>query len=577
MDRREFLQLLAVASLNGLLPNSVFAKSNLNYDIPVFGQVRLLHITDTHAQLQPVYYREPHMNIGVGTGRNQLPHMTGQYFLDHFDIVKNSRLAYAFSSVNFAELAMKYGKVGGFSALASLINKLTTERGEANTLLLDGGDTWQGSATAYWTQGQDMVGACNLLGVDVMTGHWEFTYPEAKIRQNIRDFQGDFVAQNIRVKEEALFEEVEVYDEDTAHAFPPYVIKVVAGVEIAVIGQAFPYTPIANPQYFIPHWTFGIQEQALQALINSIKQQHQPSVIVLLSHNGMDVDKKLAQRVSGLDVILGGHTHDAIPQPLVIKQTLVANAGSNGKFVGVLDLDIKSGKFKGFRYHLLPVFANLLAQDNTMQAYIDKVRLPYREQLQQPLAISEQLLYRRGNFNGSFDQLLCDAMRQVFDAEIALSPGFRWGTSVLPGDMITFEDIMNQTAISYPQTYVQNLTGRQLKDILEDVADNLFNADPYLQQGGDMVRLGGLNYSFDPNATVGHRISQLTLDNGKALNANKSYKVAGWASVVPNISGQPIWDIVAEYLSDKTSINISKLNLPNLKNTQNNLGISLSL
>jgi sulfur-oxidizing protein SoxB len=562
MNRRQFIQLMAIASVG--LPKSPLA----TIQIPTYGEVRLLHITDCHAQLLPIYYREPHINLGIGAAQGKVPHIVGNKLLNYFGIKPNTVEAHAFTHINYLEAAKKYGKVGGFAHLATLIKDLRDNYGREKTLLLDSGDTWQGSGTAYWTRGQDMVGATNQLGVDVMTGHWEFTYHTEEILANIKKFKGEFIAQNVFVKEEALFDGSPAYDEDTGNALKPYTVRELAGTRVAIIGQAFPYTPIANPARFIPDWTFGIHERQLQTLVNHIRDQEKPDLIVLLSHNGMDVDLKLAANVSGINVILGGHTHDAVPHPIEIKNdigiTLVCNAGSNGKFVGVLDFAIKNGKVKGYQYRLQPVFSNFIKADKDMQAYINKVRLPYLNKLHQKLAVAEDLLYRRGNFNGTFDQLICDALRTQSDAQIALSPGFRWGTTILPGQDITFEDILNQTSITYPETYVKNLTGQGIKNILEDVCDNLFNLDPYRQQGGDMVRVSGMNYVCKPNQSIGNRISQMTLDNGNSIEMNKQYKIAGWATVINQSEGKPIWTIVADNLRDRKTIKINQLNTPKI-------------
>ncbi len=566
MNRRQFIQLMAIASAGSLLQKSPLAA----IPIPTFGQVRLLHITDCHAQLLPIYYREPDINLGIGQAQGKVPHLVGRKLLDYFGIQPNTIEAHAFTHLNYLESAQKYGKVGGFAHLATLINELRDSYGREKTLLLDSGDTWQGSGTAYWTRGQDMVGATNLLGVDVMTGHWEFTYNTEEILANIKKFNGEFIAQNVFVKEEALFDGSPAYDEDTGNAFKPYTMRDLAGTRVAIIGQAFPYTPIANPARFIPDWTFGIRERQLQNLVNRIRDEEKPDIIVLLSHNGMDVDLKIAANLSGINVILGGHTHDAVPSPVEVKNnagiTLVCNAGSNGKFVGVLDFSVKNGKVKGYKYSLQPVFSNLIQADKNMQAYIDKVRKPYLNKLQQKLAVAEDVLYRRGNFNGTFDQLICNALRSQGDAQIALSPGFRWGTTILPGQDITFEDILNQTCITYPETYVKNLTGQDIKNILEDVSDNLFNPDPYRQQGGDMVRVGGMNYVCKPKQSIGKRISQMTLDDGSSIDMHKQYKVAGWATVSKPSEGKPIWTIVADDLRDRKTIKINRLNTPKLLN-----------
>ncbi len=581
MDRREFLGLLAVAGGASSLASCVTVNSATAddfYHSQPFGNVRLLHITDTHAQLLPVYFREPNVNIGQGGAWGQLPHVVGKALLDESGIEQNTRSAHAFSYLGFEEAAVRYGKVGGFSHLATLVRRLRAECGEGNSLLLDGGDTWQGSGTAFWTRGKDMVGACNLLGVDIMTGHWEFTYREEEVLANIAAFNGEFVAQNIFVTEDALFEGANAFDEDTGHAFKPYTLREVGGRKIAVIGQAFPYTPIANPARFIPDWTFGIRAADLQQLVDRIITSDSPDAIILLSHNGMDVDIKLAATVTGIDAILGGHTHDGMPVPVLVDnaggKTIVTNAGSNGKFIAVLDLDIADSGIRDFRYRLLPVFSNLLAPDQEMENYITRVRAPHLETLHEPLAEAGSLLYRRGNFNGTFDQLICDAQRAVGDAQIALSPGFRWGTTILPGQTITMEHILDQTCITYPETYVREMSGEQIKLILEDVCDNLFNPDPFYQQGGDMVRAGGMDYVCDPAAKVGSRISAMTLDDGTAIDPNKNYKVAGWATVGSQAPGPPIWDVVAEYLRNSGVARIRKLNTPVLRSVEGNPGLA---
>ncbi len=569
MTRREFLQVLAAAAAAGLPLGSRSALAGAQpeefYRIPRFGQVSLLHMTDCHAQLLPIYFREPSVNIGVATAAGQPPHLVGEALLKHYGIRPGTPEAHAFTHLDFVQAARTYGKVGGFAHLATLVKQLRAERPGA--LLLDGGDTWQGSATSLWTQGQDMVDACLQLGVDIMTAHWEFTLGAERVKEVVeRDFKGKvaFVAQNVKTTDfgDPVFE--------------PYVIREINGVPVAIIGQAFPYTPIANPRYMVPEWTYGIQDERLQTLVHEVRGKG-AQVVALLSHNGMDVDLKLATRVTGIDVILGGHTHDGVPQPSVVKnaagRTLVTNGGSNGKFLGVLDLEVKGGKVTDYRYRLLPVFANLLPPDPDMEQLIRKLRAPYENRLQEKLAVSEGLLYRRGNFNGSFDQVILDALMAVKGAEIAFSPGFRWGTTILPGEPITLERLMDQTAITYPYTTLNELTGEQIKTILEDVCDNLFNPDPYLQQGGDMVRVGGLQYTCAPNETIGRRISNMTL-RGKPLDPAKKYKVAGWAPVAEGASGEPVWEVVARYLRDRKTIPAPKLNLPKLVGMKGNPGIA---
>ena len=559
MHRRDFLHLLATASAAGLpiAPRDLQAQSDDTdlYDVPPFGNVGLLHLTDCHAQLLPVYYREPDMNLGTGTAAGKPPHLTGEALLRAFNIPRGSPQAYAFTYLDFAHAAKLYGKVGGFAHLATLIKKLRAQRPGA--LLLDGGDTWQGSATALWTDGEDMAQAAVALGVDIMTAHWEFTYGARRVQELIDGpLHGhiDFVAQNVRTSDFG------------DPVFASYVLREVNGVPIAIIGQAFPYTPIAHPRHFVPDWTFGIQEERLQSIARAVRTQG-AQVVILLSHNGMDVDLKLASRVTGVDAILGGHTHDGVPVAIEVPnasgKTLVTNAGSHGKFLGVLDLDVRGRRIDSYRYRLLPVFANLLAPDPQMQQLIERLRAPFASRLSEPLARTDGVLYRRGNFNGTFDDLILDALLETYDAQIALSPGFRWGTSLLPGDTITREALMNMTAITYPYTTMNDMTGAAIKAVLEDVCDNLFNPDPYYQQGGDMVRVGGLAYSCDPYEKMGRRIGDLRI-NGKPIDANQRYKVAGWAPVAEGASGTPIWDVVEAWLKRRNVVVAKKPNRPML-------------
>lgn len=563
VHRREFLRLLALAAAAGatLRPSASDAQAaDELYQLPPFGNISLLHVTDVHAQLLPVYFREPSVNLGVGEALGRAPHVVGDAFLRQFGIPAGSAAAHAFTHLDFERAARRYGMVGGYAHLATLVKRLRASRPHA--LLLDGGDSWQGSATSLWTQGADMIGAQKLLGVEIMTAHWEFTYGAQRVRQAVdKELPPiEFLAQNVKT---ADFEDP---------VFKPYSLRLVNGVALAVIGQAFPYTPIANPRYMVADWTFGIQEPRLQELVNEVRAKG-AQVVVLLSHNGMDVDLKLAARVRGIDAILGGHTHDGVPAPVVVGGTLVTNAGSSGKFLGVLDLDVKGGTVDSYRYRLLPVFSNLLPADAAMATYIEGVRQPYRARLEEKLAVTEGLLYRRGSFNGTWDQLLLDALIAEGGAQIAFSPGFRWGSTLLPGDTITFEHLMDQTAITYPYTTMNELMGEQIKAILEDVADNLFNADPYLQQGGDMVRVGGMTYACDPLAKMGRRISDMRL-SGRLIDAGKRYKVAGWAPVAEGASGEPVWDVAARYLRAKRTVAPLKPNVPRLAGMRGNPGIS---
>ena len=576
LSKREFLQVLGAASAAGLNltrfanADAATAQQGL-YDIAPFGNVSLLHMTDCHAQLLPIHFREPSVNMGVGAMQGQLPHLVGDHLLKVAGLAPGSAQAHAFTYIDFEKAARSYGKVGGFAHLATLVKQLKGSRPGA--LLLDGGDTWQGSATSLWTQAQDMVDACKLLGVDVMTGHWEFTYGMERVKEIVeKDFQGkvDFVAQNVKTTDFG------------DPVFKPYVLREINGVKVAIIGQAFPYTPIANPRYMVADWSFGIQDDNLQKMVDEVRGKG-AKVVVVLSHNGMDVDLKMASRVRGVDAIFGGHTHDGVPMAIPVSnaggKTLVTNAGSNGKFLGVMDFQVGSSGVTDFRYRLLPVFANQIKADPAMAALIDKVRQPYASKLAEKLAVTDGLLYRRGNFNGSWDQLVCDALMEVQGADIALSPGFRWGTTLLPGDTITRELMMDQLAITYPYTTLTEMTGETIKTILEDVADNLFNPDPYYQQGGDMVRVGGLAYTCEPAQKMGQRISRMTL-GGKPLDASRVYKVAGWAPVAEAArtapGNKPVWDVVETWLKSQPGghVKARKVNAPTLVGMSGNAGIA---
>jgi sulfur-oxidizing protein SoxB len=574
ITKRDFLQVVASASVAGMALGryadaSAEAAEQGLYDVAPFGNVSLLHMTDCHAQLKPIHFREPNVNLGLGSMHGQLPHLVGEHLLKAAGLRPGSALAHAYTCLDFDKAARRYGKVGGFAHLATLVKRLKASRPGA--LLLDGGDTWQGSATSLWTNAQDMVDACKLLGVDVMTGHWEFTYGMERVKHIVEnDFKGrvDFVAQNIKTNDFG------------DPVFSPYTLRSINGVAVAIIGQAFPYTPIANPRYMVADWAFGIQDENMQKMVDEARGKG-AQLVVVLSHNGMDVDLKMASRVRGIDAILGGHTHDGVPVAVPVKNaggtTLVTNAGSNGKFLGLMDFDVKGGKLVDFRYRLLPIFANQLRPDAEMDALITRLRAPYEARLREPLAVTDGLLYRRGNFNGSWDQLICDAMMDVQGAEIAFSPGFRWGTSLLPGDTITRELLMDQLAITYPYATLTEMSGETIKTILEDVADNLFNPDPYYQQGGDMVRIGGLAYTMNPGEKMGSRISDMRL-NGKPLEAAKKYKVAGWAPVAEEARSapgvKPVWEHVETWLKAQGGrVKPRRVNTPTLLAVQGNPGM----
>ncbi len=625
LNRREFLHVMSMAAAAGMLPGTAKAMSSSPskgsavssdmYNVPMKGKVRLLHLTDTHAQLKPIYFREPNVNLGTGPAYGKLPHVVGNYFLNELNIPENTPLANAFTYLNFQDASEQYGKVGGFAHVKTLLDKLREAAGgRENTLTMDGGDLWHGSGTALWTRGQDMVEASNLLGVDIMTGHWEFTYHEDEVLTNLGKFKGEFLAQNIRIKEDSLFGDayremterhngLGMYDEDDARPFKPYSIKIVNGERIAVVGQAFPRTANANPQSNFPDWSFGLREDALQETVNHIRENEKVAAVVMISHNGMDVDIKMASRVTGIDAVFGGHTHDGIPKTINVKTPdggvcYVTNAGSNGKFVGCMDLDIQNGKLRGVDYKLLPVFSNVLAADESVKTFIehlgtkvynkdiiesrnpkyyynkDRLGKTYDEILNEELAVAEDTLYRRGNFMGTWDQIIVNSLREEHDTQIAMSAGVRWGTSVLAGETITMARVMDETSMTYGETYKSEVTGAQMKDILEGICENLFQKDPYLQSGGDMVRLGGMDYTCEPNASLGNRISDMRLDDGTPLEASKTYTVSGWAQVDSVGDGRLMWDVAADYLRNhKNDMKLKKVNHPKLVGVKGNPGI----
>jgi sulfur-oxidizing protein SoxB len=552
-SRREFL--MAATATSALLGSGMagswsklMAQQALSEDqllaMEPTGSLTLVHITDIHAQLKPIYFREPSINLGIGDVTGKPPHVTGADFLKLYNIEAGSPDAYALTSEDFSALAKSYGKMGGMDRVAAVIKRIRAERGDDNVLLLDGGDTWQGSYTSNQTLGQDMVTVMNALKPDAMTGHWEFTYGTDRVQEIIDDLPIAFLGSNIYDNE---------WDEP---AFEAWKMFERGGSKVAVIGQAFPYTPIANPRWMIPGWSFGIREEDIVKHVEDARGEG-AEVIVLLSHNGFDVDRKLAANVAGIDVILTGHTHDALPEPVIVNDTLVIASGSNGKFISRVDLDVKDGAVVGYKYRLIPIFSDVITPDAEMSALIDEVRAPLEADLSRVLGKTESLLYRRGNFNGTFDDLICQALLEERDAQIALSPGFRWGTSLLPGQEITFEDLHNACAMTYPAAYRSTMNGQMLKDILEDVGDNLFNKDPYYQQGGDMVRVGGMGYTIDPKMEIGERISDMTLlSTGEPIDPAKDYVVAGWASVNEDTDGPAIWDVVENHITKNPTVKL---------------------
>ncbi len=551
-SRREFLAAAAAASAllagQGLPLSRALAQQKLTQEMllksaPV-GKLTILHLTDIHAQLKPIYFREPSINIGVGEAKGQPPHLTGDAFLKAFGIAPGSADAYALTSEDFAALAKGYGRMGGLDRIATVVKTIRAERGEDNVLFLDGGDTWQGSWTSLQTKGQDMIDLMTLLKPDAMVGHWEFTYGADRVREAVDALPFAFLGQNVRDLEwqEPVFDGSKTFER--------------GGAKIAVIGQAFPYTPIANPRWMMPQWEFGIREEDVQKQVDDARSGG-ADIVVLLSHNGFDVDRKLASRVKGIDIILTAHTHDAVPKVVEESGVMLIATGSHGKFVSRLDLDVLNKKIVDFRLTLIPIFSDVIKADAEMAAAIDKARAPFEADLSRVIGTTESLLYRRGNFNGTFDDLICDAMLSERDAEIALSPGVRWGGSLVPGDPITFEAIANATAITYPNCYRTEMTGEFLKQVFEDIADNIFNPDPYYQQGGDMVRAGGLGYTIDVNAPIGSRISDLTLlKTGKPIDPARKYVVAGWASINEGTEGPPIWEVVENHVSKAKTVKV---------------------
>lgn len=564
LSRRDFLSVAcATAALTGIEGRKAWSQGTLTQDdllkFPAKGQVTILHLTDCHAQLMPIYYREPSINIGVGEADGKPPHITGADFLKANGIKPGTLDAYALSSEDFVALAKQYGRVGGMDRMATMINAIRAERGEDRTLLLDGGDTLQGSFTSLESKGGDMIRVTDQLRTDAMTGHWDFTYGTDRVTELFgnKDESGSakttFLAGNVIDDEwqEPVFKHTAMYEK--------------GGVKIAVIGQAFPFTPIANPRHFIPTWSFGIRERLVRERVEAARKAG-AQLVVLLSHNGFDVDRKLASRVEGIDVVLTGHTHDALPSPVKVGKTLLIATGSSTKYLSRLDIDVQNGRMAGYAFRLIPILTNAIKPDPAMKALVSEIRAPHEKMLTTELGRTESLLYRRGNFNGTFDDLICNALLEQRDAEIALSPGFRWGPSLLPGQAITWDDVYNETAMTYPACYRLKFSGKMLKDVLEDVADNLFNIDPYYQQGGDMVRVGGMGYSIDIDKKMGSRISDMTLlKTGEPIDAKREYVVAGWASVNEGTEGPAVWDVVADHLRGKGTVSVPANNSVKVK------------
>lgn len=557
ISRRDFLQVsMAASALYGASGfgnwGRLAAQQKLTQDellqFDTFGNVSLIHVTDIHAQLKPIYFREPEINLGVGDARGQVPHVTGADFRKMYGVADGSPSHYALTYNDFTAMAQTYGRVGGLDRVATVINAIRADRPDA--ILLDGGDTWHGSYTCYKTQGQDMVNVMNALKPDAMTFHWEFTLGSERIQEIVENLPFAALGQNIFDAE---------WDEPT-ELFPPYKMFERGGSKIAVIGQAFPYMPIANPGWMFPEYSFGIRDERMQEMVDEVRGLG-AEVVVLLSHNGFDVDKKMAGKVTGIDVILSGHTHDALPEPVLVGETIIVASGSNGKFVSRVDLDVRDGRMMGFKHKLIPIFSDVITPDSEVAALIDEQRAPYLSELTEVIGKTDSLLYRRGNFNGTWDDLICDALIQERDADISMSPGVRWGPSILPGQDITREDIFNVTSMTYGKAYRTEMTGEFIHVIMEDVADNLFNTDPYYQQGGDMVRVGGMGYRIDVTKPQGSRISEMTLlKTGELIDPAKTYVVAGWASVNEGTEGPQIWDVVENHIRKQGTVSVTPNN-----------------
>jgi sulfur-oxidizing protein SoxB len=571
--------LLTAAASTALLPRIAWSAAD-PYDVKMSGDVRIIHQTDTHANARPVHFREPTQNIGVGSAEGHPPHLVGTAFLDFYHMKPGTRDAHAFTFLDFEALAHRYGRLGGFASLKTVIDSLRAGAGAGRSILLDGGDLCQGTGLANLTRGQNMVALGNLLGIDAMTGHWEFTYGQDGIEALIKALHGRFIAQNVFLSAESQMMGAPAFDQKTGRVFQPYVIRELGGHRVGVIGQAFPYVPIAHPRRFTPDWRFGIHPDRMQKVVDELREVKKVDAVLLLSHNGMPVDLKLASQVRGIDVILGGHTHDAVPHPVPVKNpggvTLVTNAGTAGKFVAVLDLELAKGRVKDVHYRLLPIYADQVKQDAAVAAAVEAQEAPHRAMLDEKLAETETLLYRRNNFYGSVDQVIMDALRAETGAQIAFSPGFRWGNTVLGGAPLTMGDLLAETAITYPMVYKQTMTGAQIKAMMEDVCDNLFNRNPYYQQGGDMIRVGGMNYACTPAKSIGHRISGMELDDGTRVEAAKNYTIASWASVSLPQTGTSVWDMVARHLRQVKTVKLTRPNRVKVLGIAGNPGYAVS-
>jgi S-sulfosulfanyl-L-cysteine sulfohydrolase len=567
ISRREFLQMLALAAAGPGLHGSLAQARTLAetmYAPAKFGDVSLIHLADRHAQLLPQYYREPSARVGVGQGRNEPPFLVGEHLLERFRVMPSTPHAHALTHLRFEDAAVVYGKVGGVAHLATVVNQLRATRPDA--LLLDSGDSWVGSGLAEWTQGRDGAEVSRLLGVDAMTGDWEFALGADQLKMLLAgEAKGrtSFLAQNVRERGGG------------ARPFRPHSIYFVGGHPVGVIGLAYPHIGRYGVKNFVPDWEFGLDEPGLQASVDSVRARG-VRLVVLMSHAGLPADLKLAKRLRGVDVILSGHSHDPMPQPFVVRgqsnQTLVVSGGAHGKFLGLLDLRMGDSGVLDYRYSLLPIFSRLIKPDAEMAAAVDRLRQPYAARLDETLAITEGALYRRDTFKGPFDQLVLDILRSTTKAEIAIGPGYRFGATLLPGDAITWQHILDYTAGE--RGYCEEeLSGAEIRNRLEAWSDEVFNPDPYEQSGEDMVRTAGLDFECDPAADHGRRIRRAFVGK-QSLEDGRRYKVVSWGVRSLAATGtQSVAGVVADYLRRAKNIAAIEPTMPRMIGREGNLGI----
>jgi len=567
ISRRDFLQFAGALGLLSATGTNLFAGEaakekikKLSFsDLVEFkakGKVSLLHICDMHAHIKPLYWREPSTLISAKNLVGTPGFICGDAFQEYYGTKSGSIDQYFDTHNDFEILAKKFGKMGGISHMKPMIDHVRKERGEKNVLLLDSGDTWQGTAVALKTGGEAIVDAQNYLGVDVMVGHWEFTYGKERVFELIKKFKGEFISQNV-IDNDPFSDDFEEL------IFPPYTIKEVGGYKIGIIGQSFPFTSTANPKKFTEGWSFGLRHESLQKYINELRKEKKVDCIVVLSHDGFSVDQELAKKVKGVDFILSGHTHDPSPKPIVINDTVILIAGSHGKYVGRLDIEIEKGKVKDYEFKLMPVASSLIPADKAGDELIAKWYKPYDKELNEVLGTTKNILYKRDTFYSTFDALIGTAIQEEMKSDIVFTPGYRWGTTVIPGDPITKDNVYEMTAITYPEVYTFELKGDKIAKLMEDIADNVFNENPLLQQGGDMSRLTGASYSIKIDAKSGKRISDFMI-GGKPIDLKKTYLVSSWGGNLQNAGEnldkkkiREVYEVVSDYIRKEKVIDIT--------------------